>query len=396
MSTPSNISVTTEDYLNQTITNMLVITGEFLNQNDVITTNSTSVTHAPAGPATGSWTTVTSYIIVPLLVVLGCFGNTFTIIVMRSKRFQHSSTGVYLTALALSDMAFLLTFPIAKGAFIDLFDKDIRALSVTGCRLYFFMFRGTKISSSWYVVLVGIERFLVVWFPFKAKILSNKRIALISTIVATTAIFTFEAARTGNTNIINGMCMPFYKTPETEKLQTAFVATSTTIYSLIPTAILITVTPLTVWKLVRQQKKRQELTQNTSGNDETLHVTVMLLSVTIAYLTLVTVISMAHAVAFFMGEVLVLSKDPKIIVFLEIAQIMEQLNYVINFFLYVISNVAFRKHVIFMLKCQCLTDKFQSIAAKKRHETAENSSCVSANKESSQSSSTQMTDTLSI
>ena len=363
----NNISFTTEDILNQTIlnqatTNMMVIAEEFLNKSNVSTTNITSVTPALSGSASVSWTTITTYIIVPLLIVLGLLGNTFTIIVMRSKRFQHSSTGVYLTALALSDLAFLLMFPFVKGAFMDLFNGDIRSLSVTGCRLFFLMYRGTKISSSWYVVLVGIERFLVVWFPLKAKTLSNKRIALIATTVVTTAIFTFEASRTGNTNIIDGVCLPFFKTPETEKLQTAFVATSTTIYSLIPTAILITVTPLTVWKLVQQQKRRQELTNN-AGNDETLHVTVMLLSVTIAYLALVTVISMTHAVAFFMGKVLLFSKDPSIIMFLEIAQIMEQLNYVINFFLYVISNAAFRNHVIYMLKCQCLNSRFQKKAA---------------------------------
>ena len=391
MTPPSNISTTIEDFLNQTTTKMMVITEEFLNQSDVITTNSTSATPAPGGPTSVSWTTVTSYILVPLLVVMGCFGNTFTIIVMRSKRFQHSSTGVYLTALALSDLAFLLTFPFIKGAFIELFGGDIRTLSVTGCRMYFLVYRGTKISSSWYVVLVGIERFLVVWFPLKAKILSNKRVALISTTVATAAIFTFEAARTGNTNIIDGVCLPFYKTPETEKLQTAFVATSTTIYSLIPTAILITVTPLTVWKLVRQQKKRQELMQN-AGNDETLHVTVMLLSVTIAYLILVTVISMTFAVAFFMGENLLATKDPRILMFLEIAQIMEQLNYVINFFLYVISNVTFRKHVIFMLKCRCLNYKRK--ADLMRDATNANISTISALQESSFSSSTQVTDTL--
>ena len=391
MTPPSNISVTTEDFLNLTTNKMMVITGEFLNQSDVITTNSTSATPVPGGPASVSWTTVTSYILVPLLVVMGCFGNTFTIIVMRSKRFQHSSTGVYLTALALSDLAFLLTFPFIKGAFIELFGGDIRTLSVTGCRMYFLVYRGTKISSSWYVVLVGIERFLVVWFPLKAKILSNKRVALISTTVATAAIFTFEAARTGNTNIIDGVCLPFYKTPETEKLQTAFVATSTTIYSLIPTAILITVTPLTVWKLVRQQKKRQELMQN-AGNDETLHVTVMLLSVTIAYLILVTVISMTFAVAFFMGENLLATKDPRILMFLEIAQIMEQLNYVINFFLYVISNVTFRKHVIFMLKCRCLNYKRK--ADLMRDATNANISTISGLQESSFSSSTQVTEAL--
>ena len=376
MSTTTNITITTEEYLNQT---------DVVNIQDNTTIAPDITEHISL-----SWTTLSSFIIVPLLVVVGCFGNTFTVIVMRSERFQHSSTGVYLTALALSDMTFILTFPFAKSAAIQMFKRDLRAISVTGCRLYFFVFRGTKISSSWYVVLIGIERFLVVWFPLRAKVISNKRIALITVACVTAAIFTFESVRTGNTNVVNGICVPFYKTPATEKLQTAFVVASTTIYSIIPTAILLAATPLTVGRLIHQQTKRREMTQHT-GSGETLHVTVMLLSVTIAYLVLVTLTSMAHAVAFFRGEMLFLSTDPTVIIFLEVAQILEQLNYAINFFLYVIANRTFRRHVFYILKCKWRRNKFQTTSNMRRDVLTTKRSSLSTAKEVSQSSSTQTT-----
>ena len=297
------------------------------------------------------WITITSYITVPLLFAVGLVGNILTIIAMRSRRFQQSSTGVYLTALALSDMTFILVFPFSKSTANQLLNMDVKAISSLGCKVFFLIFRGTKISSSWFVILIGIERFLVVWFPLKARIISNKRISLISASCVAVAIFTFEGVRTSYTNIINGMCMPYYAEPETIELQSALIIGSTVIYSVIPTAILLAATPLTIIKLFLQQKKRRQMTHTTT-NDETVRVTIMLLSVTVAYVVLVTPIAVAHSAAFFQGDNIYLSRDPSIIIFREVAQILEQMNYVVNFFLYVVSNATFRRQVFQIFTCQ--------------------------------------------
>ena len=115
------------------------------------------------------WITLTSYITVPLLFAVGLVGNILTIIAMRSRRFQQSSTGVYLTALALSDMTFILVFPFSKSTANQLLNMDVKAISSIGCKVFFLIFRGTKISSSWLVILIGIERFLVVWYHWKLE-----------------------------------------------------------------------------------------------------------------------------------------------------------------------------------------------------------------------------------
>ena len=347
---------------------------------------SDNVTEAPSVKIGSciTWITVISCSVVPLLLLIGLFGNTFTIIVMRSKRYRSSSTGVYLTALALSDVTFILAFPFVKSTTIDLFNIDVRAVSVIGCRLFYAVFRGTKICSSWFVVLICIERFLVVWFPLKAKVISNKRVALISVACVLVAEFTFEGARSGGIFVVNGLCLPYYETPETKKMAAAMILTGTVLYNVIPTIILICATPMTMIKLFYHQRKRREMATYT-GSDETSRITVMLLSVTVAYIILVTPIAVAHSVAFFQGDNIYLSKEPGIIIFREIAQVLEQINYVINFFLYVISNASFRHHFCHLIECCRTRDGQRNTAYVDSHPTAAKRISKNSNAETSSS-----------
>ena len=297
-----------------------------------------------------SWITITSVAIVPLLLVVGIIGNTFTVIVMRSKRYRASPTGVYLTALALSDLIFITAYPFAKSTTRVLFGEDVRAISNVGCKLYFWVFRLTKWCSAWFVATIGCERFFVVWLPLRAKLISNKRVAVITVTCVVTIGAVYEGVRTFNTYIVNEICMPNNEPPELKQLATAFMISTTIIYTIIPKVLLLCATPLTVFKLIHQRQKRREMTHNT-GSDETVRITVMLLSVTITYIILVTPISVAHLVMYFQGNSIFLVKDTGFIIFREIAQLLEQLNFVINFFLYVVSNTSFRQKIGTLLKC---------------------------------------------
>lgn len=289
--------------------------------------------------------------IVPLLLVIGLFGNIFTIVVMRSNRYKSSSTGIYLTALALSDTTFVLTFPFVKSTTIELFHQDVKALSDAGCKIFYLAFRSAKTCSSWFVVLICIERFIVVWFPLRAKLASNKRFALVSSMCVTVAILAFEGARMVGTSIVNGICLPYYERPETKDVTAALIIASTTIQGILPSIILLSITPLTMIRLFHHYKKRREMTSNTVS-DETIRITVMLLTVTVAYIVFVIPISVAHSFAFFQEDNLFVSDDPGTVIFREVAQIFEQLNYVINFFLYIISSASFRSHFFRILECR--------------------------------------------
>jgi hypothetical protein len=110
-------------------------------------------------------------------------------------------------------------------------------------------------------------------------------------------------------------------------------------------------TPLSIVQLFRQMSFRREMS-TTGAYDDTLKITRMLLAVTIAYILLVTPISVAHSVAFFNGDNIFTAKDPDFVIFREFAQTFEQLNYSVNFLLYVVCNGTFRQQFYNVICCR--------------------------------------------
>lgn len=306
-------------------------------------TNATFLTTAAPKSSSVDISTKVSYVTVPVFGVLGLTGNILTIIIMRSKYFRMSTTGVFLTALALSDTTFILISPFTKTFVKDIFRQDPKALTEAGCKAFFFIFRSAKICSSWYVVIICLERFLVIWFPLQAKVICRRQIAVVFVTIITGCIFIFDGVWTITTDIVNGNCIPNVVTPSTQDVAAAFVIAGTAIFNIIPTCVLLLFTPMSIFKLFRQVSFRRQIS-TTDRNEDAYRVTRMLLAVIIAYIVLVTPISVAHSVAFFNGENIFTSKSPDFVIFREVAQTFEQLNYSLNFILYLSCNATFRRH----------------------------------------------------
>ena len=117
-------------------------------------------------------------IIPPFLIILGTLGNFLTIIVLTRPKSRNSSTAIYLTALACSDLLVLYT-GLLRQWIKHVFDMDVRELSETGCKLHVFLvYLGTQLSS-WLLVAVTSERFIGVWCPHRVKTGCTTKTALI-------------------------------------------------------------------------------------------------------------------------------------------------------------------------------------------------------------------------
>ena len=357
---------TTDVIINTTDGNhMIGVSTELLTES---TTSLETIILGVKETATKPWFHYASYAIVPLLLFVGLFGNTTVIIIMARKHFRTTTTAVFVIALALSDTKFILLFPFTKSFTNDIFGLDAKAITLTGCKAFFCMFRSAKIFSSWVVVLICIERFIVVWFPLQAKRILTRQTAIILVVSAFCATYIFDAVWSYTTSIVKGTCIPNYPTVEKKDFSMAFLIAGTVIYNVLPSIFLVSLTPLTIFKLMRHRAKRLKMTGSKSHRtDETYRITRMLLAVTIAYVILVTPISVAHSIAFFSGDNIFQSTNEDFIIFREIAQIGEQLNYVVNFFIYVMFNSTFRRN---FLKVFCRRDA--SLTRETSHRTVEN------------------------
>ena len=107
-------------------------------------------------------------VVPPILLILGTLGNVLTIVVLMRGKTRRSSTAIYLTALACSDLLVLYT-GLLRQWIKYMYDIDVRHLSVAGCKIHVYLvYSGTQLSS-WLLVAVTSERFVGVWCPHKVK-----------------------------------------------------------------------------------------------------------------------------------------------------------------------------------------------------------------------------------
>ncbi|XP_045160735.2 cysteinyl leukotriene receptor 1-like [Mercenaria mercenaria] len=110
----------------------------------------------------------------PFFILFGTFGNVLTITVLTQRRNRQTSTAIYLTALAVTDLLVLWT-GLLRHWIIYMFEIDIRAHSAFGCKLHLFILYISFQCSSWFLVAVTTGRFIGVWFPHKVKTVCRTR-----------------------------------------------------------------------------------------------------------------------------------------------------------------------------------------------------------------------------
>lgn len=116
---------------------------------------------------------------VPLIVTTGLAGNLISFVVFISRYMQPISSSVYLAALSVADIGFLLS--------ILVFWTETFAAVNGLCQIFTFVTYVSSFLSVWYVVGFTVERYLAVHFPLQRHIFCSKRTAKM--VVSGLAIF---------------------------------------------------------------------------------------------------------------------------------------------------------------------------------------------------------------
>ncbi|KAI0210612.1 hypothetical protein LSAT2_004618 [Lamellibrachia satsuma] len=289
-----------------------------------------------------------SYVSLTILVGIGICGNIFTIRVMLAKNFQRMTVSTFLVTLVVSDTVFIVVSIFNKSSVRSFIGTDFRSIDLTSCRVFFWAFRTSKLVSSCIVVFICIERFIAVCFPLRSKTVCTKRMAYASIVGTLFGASAYCGFRTWlDTSVVQGTCLP---NSTHLKGNIAIVEISLllsiTAYAIVPAIIMVVLNSVTVTCLWRSRRKvhAQISVHDPAGKAATqlVRTTAMLLSTNAAFIVFLTPISLAHVVSFFRRQDFYESSDPIFAVCRELTQIFEQLNYSVNFFLYVVCNKRFR------------------------------------------------------
>ena len=122
---------------------------------------------------------------------MGTIGNTLAFCVLIRRRMRSTPMYFYLTLLAVVD-TFVLYVSAFKVWIRAVTQFEVLHLSNFGCKLLMFILLCSFYLSAWLVVLVTLDRFLVIWFPFRGYLLMRIRRARLTAAVLAVVVAAYN------------------------------------------------------------------------------------------------------------------------------------------------------------------------------------------------------------
>ncbi|XP_013380316.1 thyrotropin-releasing hormone receptor [Lingula anatina] len=151
----------------------------------------------------------------PLLIVMGTFGNCLSLAVMTRKSMRATPIGIYLATLSVADLV-VLWVGLMRHLLSSFDVADIREFSVFSCQMTKFLTYFSMDFAAYILVAVSVERYIAVCQPEKASTLCTiKRsvavLAIIAVLIAAKTLHVFwtrgnEYQLVGNETVLVRVC----------------------------------------------------------------------------------------------------------------------------------------------------------------------------------------------
>ena len=304
------------------------------------------------------WLSYSIAIAACIFVLIGLFGNGMTLVVTVKSETRFKPHNILIMSLAVADTLSLVVNTLNVKAFGELSLFDITALKSANdyaCKLYNAGTRISSFNSTLMIMLICIERFIVVWFPLKARqILTSRRttLAVAACVTATVVIAGTPSLMYGG--VIDGTCYFGFDVDgdgEIDTLQsTPLRVLILALFVVTPMLIILSLTPLTIVKLYRQHAIRRSLTnQETSTGPH--RTSVLLTAVVVLYLLLAGIPQLVYSIISIRGTNVTTTTDSWGSIARLSFVVVFQANYSTNFILYTMFNKEFRQNLFSMLGC---------------------------------------------
>lgn len=286
----------------------------------------------------------------PIIISIGIIGNIFALLLLHRKWIRDSSVAFFLSILACTDMLFLISFFTFRWLTNSIIPLDLADLNSVACKFAFYTNSLFLALSSWIIVAVSMDRFVAVFFPFKAHYCSKFRAKIVSVCI----IFTISSLY-----LYMFWAWHSHKGECTMKIDYHVVTTQILIYihlglyPVLPGVIVFVLNTLIIIKTYQQSKNRQVITNSrTSSTSVSKKMTFMVVMTTVTYLVLTLPMAIMYAMTFSSSS----SEDSWGVqneteyTLRNISDFCHLVNSSVNFLLYSLSGSKFRKEAKNMVK----------------------------------------------
>lgn len=236
------------------------------------------------------------------VIFVGFIGNLLTLVIMSRKSLRQSSVAVYLSALAIADSLVLIEI-LLNGWLFAVAGFSIRLISHTTCKMHYLVFQASYTLCAWLHLFVAGERFIVVSFPLKAKVICTRRKSIITAVAMVIAVISinlysiwgWELDSVGHRcDVTLGPTMRDFMARVAPWFMAVF-------YSFIPTVGLVVLNSGLVFKLYEARRLRHSMSVVTQADKIELQVTVMVFIACLCCLVLTVPVSI-YNIIFFAAE----------------------------------------------------------------------------------------------
>ncbi|ELU17068.1 hypothetical protein CAPTEDRAFT_200779 [Capitella teleta] len=239
----------------------------------------------------------------PIILIVGLVGNILTLVVMNRPSHRSSSVSIYLSTLAISD-SLVLILDFINNWFKMHLDIKLLVMDESFCKFHRYFFDVVYTLSSWLIVAVSIDRFITVWFPFKAKKLCSKKTAIIVCCVLPLISLACYAHRVPGWHLDETGIEPVCNThPKHRDFQESYGPwLSAVLYSYGPIVMLIVFNGLIVLRLRKMASKRDAMTPNGKSSSQERRITITIVVICVAFILLTLPLALFYILQFAMGE----------------------------------------------------------------------------------------------
>ena len=353
------------DYINQS-----------LSQNGTTTTNYLNQTEPWYGEADIPLPVLTYILfgLTCLITILGLFGNSLIVTIMiKYRETPLKGHNILIIALALFDGIVLIPTALSHPSVYEVIGRDIQAISTIGCKLFTGIRLSAAVCSFTVVVLICIERFVAVWFPFRSIYLLSRKLVLRCLLISViTIVMMYMTARVLYSEIADGKCDPnfggnIYSTVLKRVPDTTVYNLICCVHLILYLVILLTFTPMIIVRLYKQTSVRRRLTE-TEQDIGHFRTSVKLISVVVVFVVLAALPGFFFTLTGLAGIKLTDTSETLLSWF----TLSLLLNHSVNFLLYHMFDAKFRKNALGLFQFENETTPLVGLNAKAEAETSFN------------------------